>query len=135
MCTNLVCPCRRQAWVDSRFDAVSEERRRELFEMYKAMLAEEAEATPQQHSRAQVRIRKVRQFPYLSHLSVVAGGARGGHPAAQHGHGLPTLYSTAASVRGTPCLLAEEAETFLVSAHPAAAQHGEGTPALAEVVV
>ena len=39
--------------MDSRFDAVSEERRRELFEMYKAMLAEEAEATPQ-HSMAKV---------------------------------------------------------------------------------
>ena len=39
--------------MDSRFDAVSEERRRELFEMYKAMLAEEAEAAPQ-HSVAKV---------------------------------------------------------------------------------
>jgi hypothetical protein len=46
--------CRCQAWVDSRFDAVSEERRRELFEMYKAMLAEEAEAAPQQHSMSKV---------------------------------------------------------------------------------
>lgn len=83
--------CRRQAWVDSRFDAVSEERRRELFEMYKAMLAEEAEATPQQHSRAQVWICKVHCFPYSSHLSEIAGGRGGGHPAAQHGQGLPNL--------------------------------------------
>jgi hypothetical protein len=45
-----------QAWVDSRFDAVSEDRRRELFEMYKGMLAEEAEATPQ-HSMAKVCMR------------------------------------------------------------------------------
>lgn len=38
--------------MDSRFDAVSEDRRRELFEMYKSMLSEEA---PHTHSAAQVR--------------------------------------------------------------------------------
>lgn len=35
-----------QAWVDSRFDAVGEDRRRELFEMYRAMVADEAALPP-----------------------------------------------------------------------------------------
>ena len=33
---------RSQAWTDARFDAVSDERRRELFEAYRAIVAEEA---------------------------------------------------------------------------------------------
>jgi len=42
-----------QAWVDSRFDAVSEDRRRELFETYRAMVAEEAAPPP---AAVQVRL-------------------------------------------------------------------------------
>lgn len=57
--------------MDSRFDAVSEERRRELFEMYKAMLAEEAEAAPQ-HSVAKVPMYKHIGFSLIT-LSVAAG--------------------------------------------------------------
>jgi len=39
--------------VDSRFDAVSEDRRRELFETYRAMVAEEAAPPP---AAVQVRL-------------------------------------------------------------------------------
>jgi hypothetical protein len=63
----------RQAWVDSRFDAVSEGRRRELFEMYRGMLAEEEEVT-QQHSMAKVRL-VLRPSGHASLRSMLVGQA------------------------------------------------------------
>ena len=40
-----------QAWVDSRYDSVTEERRQQLFEEFRSMLAEEVAAADMQHSQ------------------------------------------------------------------------------------
>lgn len=62
-----------QCWTDARFDAVSDSRRRELFETYRAMIAEEA-AEAEEEAKT-----KAAQSPPAS---AAAGGAPEGRPVS-----------------------------------------------------
>jgi len=64
---------KRRCWTDARFDAVSDSRRRELFETYRAMIAEEA-AEAEEEAKT-----KAAQSPPAS---AAAGGAPEGRPVS-----------------------------------------------------